>query len=189
MQVSFAIRVMRVTTTRGRFKTLRGRFHIDEQHPTNSWVEAEVHAASIDTHNGLRDAHLRSDAFFAVKQYPKITFQSTQVAPVGDQTYQVTGKLTLRGVTRPVTFDVTYRGQNALLGAHLSASTTINRNDFDVGRGLGVRVAAGALVSIELELEVVQQSSEMQETATRAHEQEKAHGDQQPTAYSIAATD
>ena len=72
--LSFAIRVLSVTTTRGRFHALRGHLHIDEQNPANSWVEAEVDAASIDTHNKLRDAHLRSAAFFAVKQYPTITF-------------------------------------------------------------------------------------------------------------------
>ena len=65
--VSFAIRVMSVSTTRGRFKALRGRLHIDEQNPTNSWVDAQVEAVSIDTRNKLRDTHLRSAAFFAVK--------------------------------------------------------------------------------------------------------------------------
>ena len=63
-QVSFALRVMSVTTTRGSFNTLRGQLHIDEQNPASSWVEAEVDAASINTHNILRDTHLRSNAFF-----------------------------------------------------------------------------------------------------------------------------
>ena len=71
--LSFAIRVMSVTTTRGRFKTLRGQLHIDEQHPANSWVDAQVEATSIDTRNKLRDAHLRSAAFFGVKKYSIIT--------------------------------------------------------------------------------------------------------------------
>ncbi len=156
--VAFALRVMRVTTTRGRFKTLCGRLYVDEQHPTNSWVEAEVDAASIDTHNRLRDAHLRSGAFFAVKQYPKITFQSTQVEPVGGNDYRVSGNLTLRGVTRPITFEVAYHGQTTIAGtrAYLRASATLNRNEFGVGRGLA-RVSASMLVTIALELELVQQ--------------------------------
>lgn len=159
-QVSFALPVMRVTTTRGQFKTACGRFHIDERHPTNSWVEAEVEAASIDTHNWLRDAHLRSAAFFDVKQYPRITFQSTHIEQVDDQTYHVTGNLTLRGLTRQITFKVTYRGQQtgASGRAYLHASATLNRHDFGVSRGWMV---VGALVSIALELEVVQQSSEI----------------------------
>lgn len=58
-------------------KTLCSRFHVNEQDPANSWVEAEVDGASIETHHVLRDAHLRSCAFFAVKQYPEVIFQRT----------------------------------------------------------------------------------------------------------------
>lgn len=175
-QVSFAIPVMRLTTTRGRFTMPHGRLSIDERNPANSWVEAEVAAASIVTHNRMRDAHLRSAAFFAVKQYPKITLQSTHVEQTGGQTYQVTGNLTLRGMTRPVTFDVTYDSHSQQTvsseSVHLRASATINRNDFGIGRGLGVRVAAGALVRIELELalEAVRQTSAVhEEAATKTH--------------------
>ena len=75
-QVSFAIRVMSVTTTKGRFNGLRGHLHIDKQNPASSWVEAEVDAASINTHNILRDTHLRSNAFFAVKTYPTVSFNT-----------------------------------------------------------------------------------------------------------------
>lgn len=175
-QVSFAIRVMRLSTTRGRFTMPYGRLSMDVQNPANACVEAEVAATSIATHNRMRDAHLRSAAFFAVKQYPKITFQSTHVEQISGQTYQVTGNLTLRGMTRPVTFDVTYDSHSqqptSSGSAHLSASATINRNDFGVGRGLGVRLAADALVRIELELalEAVRQTSDMhEESATKSH--------------------
>src|SRR5258708_39264732 len=139
-RVSFAIRVMSVNTTRGSFDTLQGQLHIDEQHPANSWVEAEVDAASINTRNKLRDAHLRSAAFFAVKQYPTITFQSTNVEHAGGQDYQVTGNLTMHGVTRPITFDFAYRGQSTQMRvrAGLRALAQINRNDFGVGRGAPV---------------------------------------------------
>src|SRR5439155_8372422 len=133
--LSFAIRVMSVSTTRGRFHALRGHLYIDEQNPANSWVDAEVDAASINTHNKLRDAHLRSATFFAVKQYPTITFQSTHVEHVDGQDYKVTGNLIMHGVTRPVTFDVDYHGQSTLMGvrAGLTAKATINRNDFGLG--------------------------------------------------------
>src|SRR5713226_2632726 len=126
--MSFAIRVMSVSTTRGRFHALRGHLHIDEQNPANSWVEAEVDTVSIDTHNKLRDAHLRSAAFFAVKQYPTITFQSTHVEHVGGQDYKVTGNLTMHGVTRPITFDVAYHSQSTQMAvrAGLRASAKIN---------------------------------------------------------------
>jgi polyisoprenoid-binding protein YceI len=105
-RVSFALRVMSVTTTRGHFNTLCGHLHIDEQNPANSWVEAEVDAASLTTHNLLRDTHLRSNAFFAVKKYPTMAFRSTRVEQIGGTAYKVTGNLTLLGTTKPITFDV-----------------------------------------------------------------------------------
>ncbi len=169
-RVSFSVRVMSISTTRGHFKALHGQLHIDEQNPANSWVTAEVDAASIDTQNKLRDAHLRSTAFFAVKQYPTITFTSTNVEHLGGQNYQVKGNLTLHGVTRPITFDVTYRGENLMMGMRtgLRASATINRNDFGVGRGATVRVAANLMVTIAIDLEAVQQSVEVQEAVATA---------------------
>jgi polyisoprenoid-binding protein YceI len=126
--VSFAIRVMSVSTTRGHFTTLRGRLHVDEQNPT-------------------------------------ITFASTHVEHIGAQDYKVTGNLTLHGVTRPITFDVHYHGQNSMMGARtgLRASATINRHDFGLGRGAAVRIAASSMVSIEIDLEAVPQSVEVQE--------------------------
>src|SRR5260370_31504283 len=168
--VSFTVRVLSVSTTRGRFHALRGHLHIDEQNPANSWVEAEVEAASIDTHIKLRDAHLRSAAFFDVKQYPTISFTSTNVEHVGGQNYQVTGNLTLHGVTKPITFDVAYRGQSTLMGARtgLTAKATINRNDFGVGRGAAVQLVASSIASIEIDLEAVQQAVEVREAVATA---------------------
>ena len=168
--LSFAIRVMSVSTTRGRFHALRGHLHIDEQNPANSWVDAEVDAASIDTHNKLRDAHLRSAAFFAVKQYPTITFQSTHVEHVGGQGYKVIGNLSMHGVTKPITFDVAYRGQSTLMDARtgLTAKATINRNDFGLGRGAAVQLAASSIATIEMDLEAVQQVVEVREAVATA---------------------
>ena len=163
--VSFAVRVLSVSTTRGRFHALRGHLHIDEQNPANSWVEAEVEAASINTHIKLRDAHLRSAAFFDVKQYPTISFTSTNVEHVGGQNYQVTGNLSMHGVTKPITFDVAYHGQSTLMGARtgLTAKATINRNDFGVGRGAAVQLVASSIATIEIDLEAVQQAVEVRE--------------------------
>ena len=163
--VSFAIRVMAVSTTRGRFNALRGQLYIDEQNPANCRVDAQVEAASIDTRNKLRDSHLRSADFFDVKKYPTITFMSTHVEHAGGQNYKVTGNLTMHGVTRPITFDVHYRGQSSMMGVRtgLRASATINRHDFGLGQGAAVRLAASSMVTIEIDLEAVQQSVEVQE--------------------------
>jgi polyisoprenoid-binding protein YceI len=169
-RVSFAIRVMSVTTTRGSFNTLRGQLHIDEQTPANSWVEAEVDAASINTHNRLRDTHLRSNAFFAVKKYPTIAFRSTRVEHTGGNTYKVTGNLTLLGVTKPVTFDVDYSGRSVGLDtrAGLTARATINRDDFGLGRGMMVQLAAGRIATVEIALVAIQQSVKVPEPGVKA---------------------
>jgi polyisoprenoid-binding protein YceI len=168
-RVSFAIRVMSVTT-RGRFNRLRGQLHIDEQNPANSWVEAEIDAASIATHNLLRDTHLRSNAFFAVKKYPTIAFKSTRVQHVGGSAYKVTGNLTLLGTTKPITFDVAYSGQSAGLNARasLNARATMNRNDFGLGRGMLVQFAAGKTATIEIALVAVQKAGKESETGVKA---------------------
>ena len=164
-QVSFAIRVMSVTTTRGRFNKVRGQLHIDEQNPTSSWVAAEIDVASITTQNRLRDTHLRSNAFFAVKKYPTIAFKSTRVEHTGGNAYKVTGDLTLLGRTKPVTFDVDYSRQSAGFNARtsLTARATMNRHDFGLGQGMMVRFAASDRAAIEIALVAVQQSMKVPE--------------------------
>jgi polyisoprenoid-binding protein YceI len=168
--VSFTIRVLGVTTTKGRFNVLRGHLSLDEQNPASSWVEAEVDAASIATRNKLRDAHLRSAAFFAVKQYPTMVFHSTHVEPVSGQDYKVTGNLTLHGVTKPVTFDVTYCDQRMVTGAltGLTAKAKINRHDFGLGQGMMLQFAASDIADIEIGLEVVQTSAQVPEAVALA---------------------
>ena len=163
-QVSFVIRVMSITTTRGRFKAMRGRLSLDEQHPASSWVEAEVDAASIDTHNIMRDAHLRSTGFFAVKKYPIITFQSTNVEHTDGSAYKVMGNLTLHGITKPTTFDVEYDSQSA----GLTAKATISRADFGLGQSMMLRFAASDSATIEIALEAVQKSVMVPEAVVKA---------------------
>jgi polyisoprenoid-binding protein YceI len=89
---------------------MRGQIHIDESQPANSWVEAEVDVATVDTQNEQRDAHLRAVDFFEVDTYPTITFKSTKVA----------GDFTMHGVTKSVTFDVEYGGQSHIAGHALA---------------------------------------------------------------------
>lgn len=171
--VSFAVRHMMVSTVRGRFNVLRGHLHIDESQPANSWIEAEVDAASIDTHNEQRDAHLRSTDFFATDTYPLITFKSTQVEHLGGQEYRVTGDLTMHGVTKPITFEAEYSGQSFMMGvqrAGLTAKTKINRKDFDLGWGAVVeagQVAVSEMVTIEIDLEAAQQPAGVQEVTAQ----------------------
>lgn len=161
-QVTFSVRHMMVTTVKGQFKVLSGKLEIDEQHPENSWVEAEVDAASIDTRDERRDGHLRSPDFFDAANYPTITFKSTKVEAVGDHEYRVSGDLTIHGVTKQVSFDAEYSGQlkdpYGMQRAGLSAKATINRKDFGLNWNQALEsggVLVGDKVTIEIDLAAV----------------------------------
>jgi polyisoprenoid-binding protein YceI len=162
-QVTFSVRHMMVSTVKGQFKVLSGKLEIDEQHPENSWVEAEVDTASIDTRDERRDGHLRSPDFFDAANYPRLTFKSTKVEAAGNHEYRVTGDLTLHGVTRQVTFDAEYSGQlkdaYGMQRAGLSAKATINRKDFGLNWNQALEsggVLVGDKVTIEIDLAAVQ---------------------------------
>jgi polyisoprenoid-binding protein YceI len=168
--VAFSVRHMMVSTVRGHFKVMSGKLHIDEEQAANSWVEAQVDAASIDTNNAQRDGHLRSGDFFETDKYPLITFKSTSVEHIADQEYKITGDLTMHGVTKAVTFTGEYNGQSLMHGvqrAGLTAKTKINRKDFDLGWGSiaeAGQVAVSETVTIEIDLETIQQAAVTQET-------------------------
>jgi polyisoprenoid-binding protein YceI len=120
----------------GKFKTFDGSIRIDRQNPESSSVTFTIQAASIDTNEEKRDAHLRSPDFFDVATHPSITFVSTEVKPTGDGTYDVTGDLTMRGVTKRVTLPVTVLGEMADPWGHqrigFEIDTTLNRKDYGV---------------------------------------------------------
>jgi polyisoprenoid-binding protein YceI len=107
--VSFSIRHF-VSNVSGRFRDFDGVIKYDKANPAASSVEFTVKAASIDTANNDRDEHLRSKDFFDVQKFPTLTFTSTKVVPKDANTLDVTGNLTLHGVTKPVTIPVSLLG-------------------------------------------------------------------------------
>jgi polyisoprenoid-binding protein YceI len=154
-----------LSKVRGRFTEFAGAITVDAD-PSRSSVEATIQAASIDTHNPDRDAHLRSPDFLDVQRFPTLSFRSTAVRP-GDEPgrYLVEGDLTIRDVTRPVALDVEYLGWSddpwGGKRAGFSASTEIDRYDFGATWNLAVEtggVVVGRKVRIELELEAVLRS-------------------------------
>ncbi|MGR7026931.1 YceI family protein [Geodermatophilus sp. URMC 62] len=99
-----------VTTVRGAFTDFAGEAHLDVLHPEASRVTIRIRTASIDTGQADRDAHLRSPDFLDVERYPEIVFRSTDVEQVEDDTYEVSGDLTIRDMTRPVMVEFTLTG-------------------------------------------------------------------------------
>lgn len=137
-EIGFSVRHMMVTDVKGAFDKYTGAITVDDKDPTQSNVSVEIDVASINTKVGKRDDHLRSPDFFDVKTHPKLTFKSTKVTkgPKAN-TYKVTGDLTIRGTTKPVTLDVEVSdewadpkewGGNIHRG--VKATGKINRQDF-----------------------------------------------------------
>ena len=174
-QATFSVKHMMISTVKGHFEVLSGQLHIDEENPENSWVEAEVDAASINTRDAKRDGHLKSPDFFDVEKYPKITFKSTKVEPLGDNEYRVTGNLTIHGVTRQETFHAEYAGQlKDLYGfqrAAFSVKGTINRKDYGLNWNVALEsggVLVGDKVNVEIDLAAVQKVEVEQPAAAQA---------------------
>jgi len=165
-KATFSAKYVMINTVRGQFNVLNGQVHIDEEHPENSWVEAEVDAASIDTQNEMRDGHLKSPDFLDVEKYPTLHFKSTKVERVKDEEYRVTGNLTIHGVTKEVTLDAEYSGQatdpygNKRAG--LSATGTINRKDWGLNWNMALEaggVLVGDKIKIEIDLSVIEKAA------------------------------
>ena len=111
-QVEFAAKHLGMMTVRGHFPEITATGHIDPDHPEASSVDVTMQSASIRTHNSQRDNDLRSSNFLEVDKYPTITFKSTKIEPTGKDRYTMTGDLTIKGNTRPVTFKVVKYGED-----------------------------------------------------------------------------
>ena len=158
----FTVRHMVVSKVRGAFSRWQGTLAFDEKNPEASKVSVKIEAASIDTREEKRDAHLRSADFFDVAQYPTLSFESTKVEKVEGNTYRVTGDLTIHGITKQVVLDTDYLGAgkdpwgNDRVG--FEASTSINRKDFGLTWNQALEaggVLVGDKVEISLDVEAV----------------------------------
>jgi polyisoprenoid-binding protein YceI len=164
-EVSFTVKHMMVSKVRGRFDTFEGTI-VTGPDPLSSSVTASVDLSSVNTGQEQRDAHIRSADFFEVEKHPFMTFASTSVSPDGDR-FLLVGDLTLKGVTKPVTFklDVNGFGPDAYGGTRVgfSATTEISRGEFGVNfqgpiPGVPGGVAVSDKVTINLEVEGVLQA-------------------------------
>jgi polyisoprenoid-binding protein YceI len=131
----FKVRHMMISYVKGKFSGLSGVLTLDETDYTRSTVEVSIPADSVSTVDDNLDAHLKNADFFDVEQFPTLKFKSTSIHSLGGQDYTVTGDLTIRGVTKSVTLEVTDVSEpskdpwgNLRIG--LSGSTKVNRKDF-----------------------------------------------------------
>jgi len=161
-EIQFKVRHMMVSWARGNFEEFSGTINFDEQNPANSSVDIQIDAASINTRQADRDAHLRSPDFLDAPTYPALTFKSKQVVSTSEQTGKIIGDLTIRDVTHEVTLDVTYSGTRKspfgpFLAAGFEAETVISRKQWgltwnNVVEGGGVLVGDDIHINIDLEL-------------------------------------
>ena len=160
-QASFTVKHLLISDVRGEFGKTEGVVVLDEADPSRSRVEATIDAATVNTRDEKRDAHLKGADFFDVAKFPAITFKSTKVERAGAGALKVTGDLTIKGVTKPVVLDVTGPTAeikdpwgNAKRG--VSATTQINRKDFGVSYGPDAVVSDLVKIQIDAELTKVQ---------------------------------
>jgi polyisoprenoid-binding protein YceI len=153
-----------VTKVRGRFTDFEGAIEFDEANPEHSSVQFTIAATSIDTAEPDRDKHLRSADFFDVETFPQITFRSKTITKRGTESFDVTGDLTMHGVTREVVLPVAHLGKakdpwgNERLG--FEAETTLNRKDYGLTWNAALETGGflvGDDVKVSLQIQAVGQ--------------------------------
>src|SRR5256714_8514943 len=155
-RIGFVARHAMVTKVRGSFNEFAGTATIDGDAPEKSSVQVTIQANSIDTRNADRDGHLKSNDFLAMEEYPQLTFTSTEIKQTGDTSFDVTGDLTIKGVTHSVTIPFEFEGSakdpfgNDRIG--FEGSTVINRKDYGVSFNAPLETG-GVLVSDKITLE------------------------------------
>ncbi len=166
--VGFQVRHI-FTMVGGSFQDFSGTVRIDRARPEASSVEFTIQAASIFTNEPKRDEHLKSPDFFDTAKHPTISFKSTAVKPAGGSSYEVTGDLTMRGVTRQVTLPVTFLGEakdpwgNEKVGFELA--TVLNRKEFGINWNKALD-QGGVLVGDEVKVQISVQGNKVKQQAS-----------------------
>lgn len=156
--ILFFVNHFGMSDIQGEFLDFDGTFRLDRENPENSSVEVTIDATTLDTGWPDRDAHFRSADFFDVENFPSITFTSTRVDITGEDTANVTGDLTIKDITLPVTLDVTLNGlqddhpirEGRQAYAGFTGTTTVLRSDFDVDM-FAPAVSDEVVIRIEME--------------------------------------
>ena len=169
-QVEFSAKHLGMMTVRGQFEDVSAVADIDPDHPEAASVDVTIQTVSVKTNNPVRDNDLRSGNFLEVEKYPVITFKSTGVQAAGENHFKLTGDLTIKETTRPVTLDVTKYGEfnDAMMGHRIAygATTQINRKDY--GLSFAMVLDGRFVVSEEIQITIEGELVEQKETAEAA---------------------
>lgn len=160
----FAVKHLMITTVKGRFTGVSGTVRTDDSNPANGGAEVVIDAASIDTREPQRDAHLRSADFFDVEHFPTLTFRSTRLYDAVAGSFKLAGQLTIHGVTRDVVLDVTSEGRTkdpwGGERAGFAATTKISRGEFGLRWNQALETGGfvvGDEVKISLDVQLIKQ--------------------------------
>ncbi len=165
-QVEFSAKHLGMMTVRGHFSEVTASGEIHPDHPERSKIETVINTASIRTHNEQRDNDLRSSNFLEAEKYPTMTFKSTKIEHTGRDRYTVTGDLTIKDTTRPVTLKIVRYGEfnDPAMGHRIgyAAETQINRKDFGMrfDAMLDGKFIVSNEVQINIEGEIVEETAE-----------------------------
>jgi polyisoprenoid-binding protein YceI len=163
-QITFSVRHMMISNVHGRFDKFNGTVEFDEKNPTQSLVDIQIDAASINTLEPNRDGHLKSPDFFNVAKYPEITFKSKRVVVTSEKSGKLYGDLTIMNTTKEVVLDVEYSGTAkspyGTMSAGFEGSTKISRKDWGLTWNVTLETGGwlvGDVIHVNIELEIVKQ--------------------------------
>lgn len=165
-QIQFSVRHMMISKVRGSFEKFEGTVELDETNPAKTTVEVRVDAASVNTREPNRDAHLRSADFFNAEVFPYLIFKSKRVEVMGTKNAKLTGDLTIRDITREASLNVEYLGTsknpfNGAVSAGFTGTGIINRKEWNLNWNQLLEtggVLVGEEIELSVELELVQQA-------------------------------
>ena len=160
--VEFTVKHMMVSKVKGTFDSFEAKIEADASDLTDATIDFSIDIESINTRNKDRDAHLKSGDLFDLENHPKMTFKSTNVVKTDDDEYEVTGDLTLKGVTKPTTFKVTFEGEGknpwGQEVAGFSATGKLSRSEFGLTYNAALETG-GVLVGDEVKIAIEIQAS------------------------------
>lgn len=163
--VEFSVRHMMIAKVKGAFHEFEAEIEADIQDLTTADIAFKINLSSVDTRNGDRDGHLKSADFFDVENHPTLDFKATSITKSGEGEYELTGDVSLHGVTRSETFEVTFEGSGkdpwGNTKAGFSATGAIKRSDYGLTYNAALEtggVLIGDEVKISLEIEALQQA-------------------------------